>query len=90
MRAALLPLALLPLAACVQPEPPVADPRAQQEAACAAAIAAHIRQPVAGVTARRVADTGGTATVEARDGNRLHLCRVDASGRVLGYSHPGA
>ncbi|WP_134725054.1 hypothetical protein [Paracoccus luteus] len=75
----------------MQPEPPaVPDPWARQETACAAAIAAHIRRPVAEVTVRRVADTGGTATVEARDGNRLHLCRVDASGTVLGYSHPGA
>lgn len=28
--------------------------------------------------------------IEAVDGNRRHLCEVDASSRVLGYSHPGA
>ena len=42
------------------------------------------------ITARRVSETGGSATVEVRDGNRLHLCQVDGSGRVLGFSHPEA
>lgn len=84
-------LLLLPLAACAaEPPGPAPDPRARQEAACTAAIAAHIRRPAAEVTSRWLSEAGGIATVEARDGDRLHLCRVDGAGRVTGYSHPGA
>lgn len=82
----LLPLA--PLAACTAAEVPAADPRSLQEAACTAAIAAHIGRPPAEVTARWLSSADGVASVEALDGNRRHLCSVDASGRVLGYSHP--
>lgn len=88
MRSVLL---LLPLAACAaEPVPAAPGLRARQEAACTAAIAAHVRRAPDGITARRVSETGGTATVEVRDGNRLHLCQVDGSGRVLDFSHPGA
>lgn len=84
-------LLLLPLAACAAESPaPVPDLRARQESACTTAIAGHIRRPPAEVTSRWLSEAEGTATVEARDGNRLHLCRVDGSGRVTGYSHPGA
>ena len=87
----LLPLTLLPLAACMQAAPPASPPQAAQatqEAACAAAIARHIGQPVTTVQPRWLSDTGGIATVETLDNGRRHLCRVDAAGRVLGYSHP--
>lgn len=84
----LLPLTLLPLAACMQAAPPASPPLAAQEAACAAAIARHIGQPVAAVQPRWLSETGGIATVETLDNGRRHLCRVDATGRVLGYSHP--
>lgn len=90
MRSVLLVLSLAPLAACMQAEPAPGDPRARQEAACAAAIAAHVGRPAGEVTSRWMSEAGGVASVEARDGDRLHLCSVDASGRVLGYSHPGA
>lgn len=85
-------LALLPLAACETPTapPPAPDLHAHQEAACASAIAAHIGRPVAVVTTRWLSETGGTAQIEAIDGNRRHLCAVDAAGRVLSYSHPPA
>ena len=93
MRPVLLLLPLVQLAACATapvPAPAAPDLRARQEAACTATIAAHIRRPSAEVTSRWLSDAAGVATVEARDGNRLHLCQVDGSGRVLGYTHPGA
>lgn len=95
MRPVLLLLPLVQLAACAAepapvPAPTAPDLRARQEAACTATIAAHIRRPSAEVTSRWLSDAAGVATVEARDGNRLHLCQVDGSGRVLGYTHPGA
>ena len=84
----LFPLALL--AACAEPRVAAApDSRAAQEAACTAAIAAHVGRPASEITSRRIGDAAnGGATVEAVDGNRRHLCEVDASARVLGYSHP--
>lgn len=90
MRHVLLLSSLAQLAACAGTEPPAAQLRARQEAACTSVIAAHVGRPVAEITSRRVSEAGGEANIEARDGNRLHLCTVDASGRVLGYSHPGA
>ena len=89
MRLALTPILLVPLAACVASEQPRADLRARQEAACAAVIAAHVGRPLGEVSSRWISEAGGVAQVEARDGNRLHICDVDTSGRVLGYSHPG-
>lgn len=88
MRTLPLFLALAPLAACTATDAVVDDRRATQEAACAAAIATHIARPVSEVTARRLSEAGGVAEVEAIDGDRLHICRVDGSGRVLGYTHP--
>ena len=84
----LLPLTLLPLAACMEAAPPASPPHAAQEAACAAAVARHIGQPITAVQPRWLFEAGGIATVETLDGGRRHLCRVDAAGRVLGYSHP--
>lgn len=82
-------LSLLLLAACVEnAAAPEADLRMRQQAACANAIATHIRRPVADVTLRWLSETNGIATVETVDGKRRHLCTVDASGRVTGYSHP--
>lgn len=80
-------LAMALLAACA--EPPAADIGAQQEAACIAAIAAHVRRPASEISARRISAAAGIALIETRDGDRLHLCRADAAGRVLGYDHPG-
>ncbi|KGJ04597.1 hypothetical protein IT41_09570 [Paracoccus halophilus] len=83
----LLPAAL---AACTAPVAvaPGGDLRARQEAACRAAIAAHVSRPEDQVAPRWLSDTQGVATVQTMDGARRHLCRVDASARVLGYSHP--
>ena len=82
-------LSLASLAACMQAEPAADDLRLRQEAACTAAIAAHLGRPATDIAARwRTEGAGGVARVEARDGNRLHLCDVDSSGRVIGYSHP--
>ena len=78
----------LVLAACMDPTPPDDSLPARQEAACAATIAAHINRPLAEVTPRWLSETGGVATVETMDGNRRHLCSVDQTGRVTGYSHP--
>ncbi|MBA4490441.1 hypothetical protein [Paracoccus sp. S1E-3] len=92
MRLALL--TLLPLAACMEAAPPSPGPvptaaaAAAQEAACRAAIARHIGQPLSAVEPRWLSETGGIATVETLDNGRRHLCSVDAAGRVLGYSHP--
>ncbi|MBD9529829.1 hypothetical protein [Paracoccus sp. PAR01] len=91
MRPALILLSCALLSACTEPAAaPPDDLRARQEAACTATIAAHIHRPATEITARWISQTGGIAKVETRDGNRLHLCDVDASGRVLGYTHPGA
>ena len=84
----LLPLTLLPLAACMEAAPIATAPHAAQEAACAATIAQHIGQPVSAVQPRWLSEAAGIATVETLDNARRHLCRVDAGGRVLGYSHP--
>ena len=84
----LLPLTLLPLAACMEVAPVATTPQAAQEAACAAAIAQHIGQPVAAVQPRWLSEAGGIAIIETLDNGGRHLCRVDAAGRVLGYSHP--
>lgn len=89
MRPTLFLCALALLAGCAG-APPVDNLRAQQEAACSATIAAHIGQPASAVESRWLSRTGGVARVEAIDTARQHLCNVDADGRVLGYSHPGA
>lgn len=85
-------LLLLPgLAGCVDvADGDGGDPRALQEAACAAVIAAHVGRPESEVTARWIVATDGLAQVEARDGDRVHVCQVTASGQVVGYTHPGA
>ena len=88
LRIAPLLLSLTPIAGCMQAAPPADDLHVRQEAACTATIAAHIARPASEVTSRWLSEADGVANVEARDGHRLHLCRVDASGRVLGYSHP--
>ncbi|MBW7922046.1 MAG: hypothetical protein H3C51_08105 [Rubellimicrobium sp.] len=90
MRRALF-LSPLALAACALPEA-VPDPAlvARQEAACTAAIAQHVRRPESAVTARFLSEAGGIATVETLDGDRRHLCMVDAGGRVIDYRHPDA
>lgn len=69
---------------------PAPDLRQMQQAACQATIAAHVGRPAAEVTTRWLAESAGIASVEARDGDRVHICTVDAAGRVLGYIHPGA
>ncbi|MFH5776802.1 hypothetical protein ACHFJ0_21365 [Paracoccus sp. NGMCC 1.201697] len=80
------------LAACAAAEkaPDGGDLHARQEATCTATIAAHVGRPQIEVTSHWLSETGGIAKVEAIDGSRRHLCDVDASGRVLGYSHPDA
>lgn len=91
MRSILILSALALLAGCAGHTAPAADNlRTRQEAACTAAIAAHIRQPATAVTSRWLSEAGGVASIEAVDGNRRHLCDVDGRGRVLGYSHPDA
>jgi len=88
MRPILPPLALALLAACdgaLAPDPAL---RSRQEAACRAVIAAHIGRSPGEVVAEWVSETAGVAQVAARDGNRLHICKVDDAGRVLGYTHP--
>ncbi len=87
MRRALFLLSPLALAACMEAAPAADKTLAtRQEAACAAAIADHIGGPITSV--RWLSQTDGIATVETLDGNRRHLCTVNAAGRVTGYSHP--
>lgn len=83
---------LLALSACAESAAQSDDTlRARQEAACTATIMEHINhRPRGEVSTRWVSKQGGVARVEVRDGTRLHLCHVDATGRVLGYDHPGA
>jgi hypothetical protein len=90
MRPALTLIALIHLAACTGLEPSAADTRARQEAACTAVIATQVGRPPAEVASRWISDDNGVARIEARDGDRLHICDVSSSGRVLDYSHPGA
>lgn len=78
------------LVACADPGPSGAELRRQQEEACAAVIAEHVRRPVTEITASWLSESGGIAEVRTLDGDRLHVCRVDGAGRVLGYIHPGA
>ncbi len=87
-----VPILLTPalLAACVDGAPSEADLRVRQEAACTSVIAAHIGRPQAEVATRWLSEAQGIAQVEAVDGTRRHVCDVDATGRVLRYTHPGA
>lgn len=86
----LLPILFLAqLSACVEAESP-AILRDRQEAACTAVIAAHVRRPASEVASRWLSETGGVAKVEAWDSDRRHICDVDSSAEVLGYSHPNA
>lgn len=88
MRPVLMLLPLAALGACAPALPPAGDLQARQEASCIAAIAAHIGQPASMVRAAWLSESGGMAEVEAIDGSRRHLCRVDGSGRVVAYTHP--
>lgn len=83
---------LLALSACAESAPQSdAALRARQEAACTATIMDHINhRPRGEVSTKWVSAEAGIAQVEVRDGTRLHLCHVDATGHVLGYDHPGA
>ena len=89
MRRAPFLLSVLTLAACMDPTAaPEAYLRMRQQAACASTIAAHINRSVTEVAPRWLSETNGIATVETMDGTRRHLCSVDGSARVTGYSHP--
>lgn len=84
-----VPLALM--TACTQAAAPAsagADLRSQQQAACTATVATHLNKSILDITARWLSEADGIASVEAIDGNRRHLCNVDANGRVVSYSHP--
>jgi len=83
-------VACVALAACAEAPATAPGPdRAAQEAACDAVVAAHVGlAPDAVATAWRETGTDGIAVFEARDGSRLHLCEVDAAGRVLRLDHP--
>lgn len=87
----LVPALVLPMA-CAEPASQADDGlRNRQEAACTAAILDHINhRPRGEVSSRWVSAENDQALVEIRDGDRLHLCHVDAAGKVLGYDHPGA
>ncbi len=68
-----------------------ADLRTRQERACAEATAAHIGRGTEAVTTTwRGSTEEGGAMVDVRDGNRLHVCEIDASARSLSLIHPGA
>lgn len=82
-------LACLALASCAAPPDAPAPGRAAQEAACRAAVAAHVGLPPEAVaTAWLAAAPGGGAAFEAVDGGRRHTCETDAAGRVLRIDHP--
>lgn len=67
------------------------DLRLRQERACAAATAEHIGRGMEAVTSTwRGSTEDGRATVDVRDGDRLHVCEIDASSRSLSLVHPGA
>ena len=65
-----------------------ADLQERQERACAAATAEHIGREPESVTPTWRSTTGrDTAEVEVRDGDRLHVCEIDASARPLRLLH---
>jgi hypothetical protein len=71
--------------------PDPAGSRAEQERACAAAVAGHVALPVEAVSASwSRAGADGHAIVEVRDGDRLHTCEVDDDLRVYALMHPQA
>lgn len=82
------------LAACAVEEAPV--DHAAEVGACAAAVAAHVGEPVAAVSAGWTGSTGeggGIVTVsdaQGAGGERVHTCEVDAAGNVRAIRHPGA
>lgn len=84
----ILPVLLAACSDAAPPAKPAADLRAGQVAACTAVIAGHVGRPVSEVSGRWLSQQGVVAQIETLDGDRRHLCQVDASGRVLGYSHP--
>jgi hypothetical protein len=63
--------------------------RAVQEAACAAAVAAHTGLGLEAMAPEwtGVTDTG-TDVVFVRHGSTLHTCEVDAAAQVLELQHP--
>jgi hypothetical protein len=90
VRPLIAPLLIVFLASCAGPARQSTDLRTRQEAACTAVIAAHVRRLEAEVASHWRSEDGDIAKIEARDGDRVHICDVDASGQVLGYIHPGA
>ncbi|MDB6181149.1 hypothetical protein [Paracoccus fistulariae] len=91
MRILLLTIPLVLMTGCQKPverTASVQDLRGRQNAACTAAIAAHINRSILDIRPRWLSETDGIATVETMDGNRRHLCQVDADGHVIGFSHP--
>ncbi len=78
----------LALAACAE-APPAGPDAAAQATACGRATAGHVGLPAAAlVVGGRAERADGAAVIEVRDGDRLHLCTVDAAGRVLRLDHP--
>lgn len=62
--------------------------RERQERACAAATADHIGRGLDAVSPTWKGVTeGGGAEVEVRDGDRLHVCEVDANAQPLRLLH---
>lgn len=77
------------LASCAAPQVPPGPDRGAQEAACTAAVAAHVGLPPEAVATRwRETGASGVAIFEIRDGGRMHTCEADAGGRVLRILHP--
>lgn len=84
-------LLALALAGCATPPPPASSDRSGQEAACAAAVAAHVGRPVAEVSAAWTELTAeGTAVVTVTDDARVHTCEVGDDLAVRRILHPGA
>jgi hypothetical protein len=81
-------LPFLILAACAPAPDPGIAARDALGGACAAAVAGHVGKPVEAVeiTFRETAPDGVTIFA-ARDGDRVHDCRIDATGRVLRVDH---
>lgn len=74
------------------PEAPGAsDLQQRQERACAAATADHLGRGLEAVSPSwRGPNAAGNAEVEVRDGERLHVCEIDASAQPIRLEHPPA
>ncbi len=87
-------LAAALLAGCAGAQTDRLEDDGRAKTACLSAVAAHVGGSTEIVIERLADGPDGGSVYEVRDGapgrDRLHLCEVDATGRVTALTHPGA